>query len=290
MRVLFCGGSPSAASWQMRAVQIAQNDLDWQAISDPSQYDIEKAEAVVLVKRSPASVIEKLKPYQYKKPIIWDALDFWPQGVEMKLPQTPEEATTLLEKSRPDIDLAGLICANRTMAEDCYGITPSTTWIYHQARLDAAPLPFGKVAYYDGAVKHATEGLTKAAVILGRKGWELRVGKPEGKAGIMLAIRDESCRSYLAWRWKSNVKAANALACRLPIFSTHERGALETLGVDCPEWLSGHDEYDFTTAFKQLDSPDFFALKFDQYNDLDKGQFTLPAIYKRYQEFLGSVL
>lgn len=228
MHVLFCGGNPKAPSWQMRGVQIASCDPNWLAVNEPSDTEIAAADVVVVVKRFKDKLIKRLR--KPGKKIVWDALDFWPQNAGADLPQDLPGAIMLArgfyDRIRPD----AVICANQQMAEDFRQFTPHARHIYHHARLDAAPLPFGKVAWYDGCEKHAEQMLIEAEEALRDKGWQLAIGKPEGKAGMLLGFRDQNQGTWLADRWKSNVKAANAIAYNLPLVAGDENGYTETIG------------------------------------------------------------
>lgn len=240
-RVLFCGGSPKAPSWAMRGVQIASAHPLWVAINQPTQNDIAQADLVVVVKRIHPEIAAMLN--DSGKPVVWDALDFWPQGCDALLPQTVAAARALAARASRRLKLAGIIAANRQMASDLIGVAPLVECIYHHARLDARPLPLGNVIYYDGCEKHARSWLPLVAAQLDRHGWQLAEGKPLAGAGGLLAARDESAGSWIARRWKSQVKGANALAYGLPLLAQRENGYREFMPEGTAVWFDTDCEF-----------------------------------------------
>lgn len=228
MRVLFCGGSPKAPSWLMRGVQIAQQRDTWQAISKPTQIDINRADIIVVVKRFDAALCNALRASG--KPIVWDALDFWPQpeGGDVILPQNVTAAIHMikpyLRKLRPD----HVICANKRMERDVADLL-NTRCIYHHARLDARHVELGQTIYYDGCEKHAVKWLQTVREAAAPYGWDVKFGAPKNGAGALLAVRDCNHGTWIAHRWKSNVKAANAIMHGLPLLGNPENGYLETM-------------------------------------------------------------
>jgi glycosyltransferase involved in cell wall biosynthesis len=129
-----------------------------------------------------------------------------------------------IRRLRPDC----VIAANKRMAQDLMNITRARC-IYHHARLDAKPLELGRTLYYDGCEKHASYWLDVIRAVAVNYGWNVKCGKPENGAGGLLALRDYNTGLWLANRWKSNVKAANAIAYGLPLLGQPETGYLETL-------------------------------------------------------------
>lgn len=228
MRVLFCGGSPKAPSWLMRGVQISQQRDTWQAVNKPTQADINRADVIVVVKRFDPALCNLLRAS--KKPVVWDALDFWPQPQDYPviLPQNVTAALHMtkpfLRKLKPD----HVICANKRMERDLADLI-NTRCIYHHARLDARHVELGQTFYYDGCEKHALRWLDVIRKAAAPHGWEVKCGAPRNGAGALLAVRDYNSGQWIAHRWKSNVKASNAIMHGLPLLGQPENGYMETL-------------------------------------------------------------
>lgn len=228
MRVLFCGGSAKAPSWEMRGVQIASTRKNWTAKSAPTSDDIREHDIIVVVKRFSPGLVRRLR--EQKKIVIWDALDFWPQPQDgdFILPQTHRAAIDLakpqLTRLKPDY----IIAANKQMMRDLDDLAPAHC-IYHHSRLDARHVALGKTFYYDGCAKHAQRWLSVITPVAKAHGWDVKEGAPQDGAGALLALRHYNSGQWLAHRWKSNVKAANAIMYGLPLLGMPENGYLETL-------------------------------------------------------------
>lgn len=241
MKVLFCGGSERSGSWQMRGVQIAQGG-GWDAISSPSLEQVKAADIIVAVKRMKGNLADMLRGSG--KPIVWDALDFWKQ---------PEESTTdNLEDAKalaaPHIERlapALIIGANKQMADDLGGAC-----IYHHARLDAVR-GAGKEITYDGHARYI-EGLH---VPFAKVGWTFKAGQPSKETGAILSARCGADGGWLARRWKSNVKAANAIACGVPFISEPDQAYLETVPSEMALWFETQEE--LNGKIEQLVTPSF---------------------------------
>src|SRR5690606_34938002 len=102
---------------------------------------------------------------------------------------------------------------------------------------DASPLSFGEIVYYDGSEKHSSMWIRVIQEELAKKGWFLRIGKPDRIGAALLACRDHNPASWLSRRWKSNVKAANAIAYRLILIAQPENGYIETMPEEIPLWF-----------------------------------------------------
>lgn len=285
MKVLFCGGSENAASWEMRARQIASTNPDWKAINSPGLDDIKAADIIVAVKRIKPGLAMILKGV--RKPVVWDALDFWPQDKKTKLPSDPAGMIMLAVQAAAPFNPSAIIAANKKMAEDMRGLVPSVTYIYHHARTDAKLLKFAKIAYYDGAIKHAEKVLPEVETELRRHGWELRIGKPEEKGGALIGLRDQGLNWGIAARYKSNVKAANAIAYGLRFIARPESGYVETIGAiksGSPIWVNA--VHNVEAAIAQLCEENLY----EDYSTAAIASVTLEYAAARYQEFFTSLL
>lgn len=282
MKVLFCGGSGKAPSWKMRGEQIASTHKDWIACNDPTEVMVADADIIVVVKRFNIHLIKKLR--NCGKPVIWDCLDFWPQSKAISVPEDIATAIMLAKRFVGKLNPDGIICANKQMAYDFKGMAEHVTHIYHHARLDAKPLPFAPIAWYDGCVKHAEESLQEIEIEGLKYGWKLAVGKPEGEGGMYIGVRDKSPGSWLAQRWKSNVKAANAISYKMPLLAQWENGYMETMGIDTPCYQIVGDSLAEAAKRARNVKPG------TAYKEFDGSEYLLTDISKQYNSFFESVL
>lgn len=285
MQVLFCGGSEKAPSWQMRAVQISSAFPNWQAISKPTVDQVQRADVVVLVKRVKSDLAQMVR--ENAKCIVWDAIDFWKQGTFDEAPKYVDDMVHLASREINRLGAEHVICANMAMQNDLAGVA-KTRCIYHHARLDAKPLEYAPIIWYDGAFQHAPDFFAHAKRVFGKLGYEMRYGKPDGYGAAMIAFRDDRPCSAISQRWKSNVKAANAIEYDVPLFFQPENGCLETIGVN------------FDLVFKNKDDLQSFATHFHKNRDEiycdwhrnqspKRGRFTLENSIRQYAEYFQSL-
>lgn len=287
MKVLFCGGSEKAPSWEMRARQICAAarvtlNQEWKAISHPTDAEIKAADVIIVVKRINDILARRLR--DAGKPVAWDALDFWPQDGITAAPKTLEEAKEFTRAYISPLMPKAIITANKAMEADLVNFAPVVSTIYHHARLDAAPLAFGEVVYYDGSEKHAAGWLKLIEGELLRYGYFLRIGQPAGVGAALLACRDDSPASWLSYRWKSNVKAANAIANRLILIGQPENGYHETMPEELPLWFS--DVNNMREAVRYLVHPNSWKDAQRIYHKFDCTKYTLPVIVREYDDLL----
>lgn len=230
MKVLFCGGSEKSGSWQMRGVQIAAGG-GWEAVNSPSLAQIKAADIIVAVKRVKGNLADMIRGSG--KPVIWDALDFWKQPEESEI-DTLEKALHITQPHIDKLKPSVILCANQQMADDLGGVC-----IYHHARINAV-VGFGKDIVYDGHPRYA-DGLTVNACKIG---WRYRAGWPDKDTGALLSVRMGKDGGWLARRWKSNVKAANAIACGVPFIAEPDQAYLETVPDNMALWFETQEELD----------------------------------------------
>lgn len=240
MRALFCGGSPKSGSWQIRAVQIADMRHDWLAVSDPTKEQIDAAEVIVAIKRVKPELCETLR--KSGKPVIWDALDFWRQPVDAIGVDTVEQARALAWPWVQRLKPRCIIAANQAMAGDLDGMAEHVTTIYHHWRPDLSPC-MGRHITYEGAPAYLgkwRDTVTEASTSIS---WGLHYGlAADGITGAILAARDGEHGSWLARRWKSNVKAANAIGACVPLIAWPEDAYVETMPIPAAWFFETDDQ------------------------------------------------
>jgi len=241
VKVLFCGGSERSGSWEMRGVQIARGG-GWDAVSSPSLEQVKAADIIVAVKRVKGNLADMLRGSG--KPVIWDALDFWKQPEESTIDNL-EDAKALAAPHIERLAPVLIIGANKQMADDLGGIC-----IYHHARLGAVRGQ-GKEITYDGHPRYI-DGLR---VPFQKIGWSFRMGAPWKETGAILSARRGGDGGWLARRWKSNVKAANAIACGVPFIAEPDQAYLETVPSEMALWFEKQE--DLNSKIDLLVTPSF---------------------------------
>lgn len=225
----------------MRGVQIAAGG-GWDAVSSPSLAQIRAADVIVAVKRVKGNLADMIRGSG--KPVVWDALDFWKQPEESET-DSLEKAALLtaphIEKLRPAV----ILCANKQMADDLGGVC-----IYHHSRTNAV-LGFGKEIVYDGHPRF----IGKVGIPAHKIGWSFRVGVPDKNTGALISVRTGKDGGWLARRWKSNVKAANAIACGVPFIAEPDQAYLETVPQQMALWFQTQEE--LNEKIKRLADPRF---------------------------------
>ncbi|MEM0945459.1 MAG: hypothetical protein AAGI70_16095, partial [Pseudomonadota bacterium] len=168
MRLLFVSDRP-AGTFIMRGEQIAACRDNWRASLAPSPEDLAEADAVVLVKRVAPGTLEMIRAAGL--PVIYDALDFWPQPKARWRPRSraqrigsAAEALALFGDHfaalKPDL----ILCVTRQMAADLAPLGYPTEVIYHhadprlpEAQTYASERPAGRSLIYLGNKVYLTE-------------------------------------------------------------------------------------------------------------------------------------
>lgn len=248
MRLLFTSRKRTGA-FIMRGEQIAAQRPEWRAIVDPSAEMISGYNALVVIKDVDDEILAAARTHHV--PIIYDALDFWPQVKSPFLP--PSKAQRLrsgdgvgalfrahFARLTPDL----IVCVTQRMAEDLATFGPPAVVIRHHAdpRLpDAAAyrtsrpvndakrvLYFGKSSFLREWAQIITEacrenGAEFAACDVGNSAY---VSPPFADA--MIAVRGGRDGCWISRNWKSNVKAATAAQLGLPLIAWPEAAYRET--------------------------------------------------------------
>lgn len=283
-RVLFCGGSPYAGSWQMRAEQIAACRPDWLAVNTPTLEQIEAAEAIVVVKRAKPGLANLLRGSG--KALVWDALDFWQQPEDGLKVQNTADAQALVVSWCEMLRPRAIIAATQAMAEDLRGFAEQVVCIYHHARLNTIIRPPGNVLHYDGMARYLGGWGALAELATMRIGWRFDIAPPDVDAGALLAVRDGAHGSWLARRWKSNVKAVNAIALGLPFIAWPDAAYLETVPEGLGLWFT--NETEFYEQVQMLKRAEIFS-RASAAAEKVREDFSLPAIVNRYENLLASL-
>lgn len=224
VKAVFCG-VVEAGAVECRARQIAGQRSNWRA-EVGMEIDARDADVVVVVKWWP-------KRIETRAPVVWDPLDFWTQPLHDQLADSLPDMRRLfganLEAHRPD----GVIFVTGAMAHDLKpGVTVPTALIHHHARPGMAENPIRdrvRMIAYEGQREYLKEW-EAAFERLAQAHDAAFVVNPASlaDADLVVAARSKRFRSLMSRRWKSGVKAANAVASGTPAILMREEGCRET--------------------------------------------------------------
>jgi hypothetical protein len=209
MNVLIVGGGQG--SWQIRGIQLG-TAIGARTTSNPSDAAIQWADVVVCVKRALFEWADKI--HAFKKPIVWDALDFWDQPEQNSLSEV--EARALLSEKITRHKPLLVIGATQSMAAACRGV-----YLPHHERpgMVAAKRDQREVIAYEGTAKYLGRWRGEIEEICERRGWSFTVNGSLSTADLVVALRDGQHDGWMCREWKSGVKLVNALALGLPVIT-----------------------------------------------------------------------
>lgn len=232
-RVLFTGPN-FAGSWTMRGEQVSSTRQGWEARQTLRRRDWHDFDIFVFVKRTDIDVMKRL--HALGKRVVYDVIDSWRQPEEGLRVHTAAEARALFADKWRGMPVDGFIFANAAMHADLSSVcqVPST-YIYHHYRSAYEP-PSGAVAEqvttvgYEGNVGFLGPWDAVIAEACARRGWIFDVNPDDiAKVDIGIAVRGGEHDSFMANRYKSNVKLANFIGAGIPcIVGDKERSYHET--------------------------------------------------------------
>lgn len=237
MRLLITGKGGKAGSWAIRAVQMADAIDGAEAVPHASDDAIAWADVVVLVKRAPADLVARI--HAAGKPLVYDAVDFWPQPADTRRIRTVQQARDAYRAHFERIAPHGVIAATHQMAADLMPMLetlPQRPWLTTIAHhwmpglVAVEPTEPASLVAYEGRIQTLgrwRSAIEQACADLGLS--FVASPMPVPGADIAVAVRDDDHDGWLTRRWKSGVKGANALARGVPLVALPEAGYLETV-------------------------------------------------------------
>jgi len=211
MNVLMIG--PGKQSFDIRGKQLGAA-LGARVLLKPTQADLAWADVVVLIKWSGWDFAETVR--RAKKPIVWDALDFWRQPDENTFVES--EARLLLGQYLRSIKPTLTIGATQAMADACDGI-----YLPHHARPGMTPQPVREkvqIVAYEGTPKYLGRWAAVIEQECDRRGWLFVINPPNlADADLIVAFRDGKWDGWMCQNWKSGVKLVNATAVCRPVIT-----------------------------------------------------------------------
>jgi hypothetical protein len=241
MNILFTKiGTTKSGSWQMRGVQIAQ-PLDARAKANPTESDLDWADVVILVKSFDDLLVHRIK--SRRKPIIWDAIDCWPQPEGNSWDVA--KAIAYL-KSRVMASGASLVITSTSRMAYDLGDAVRTKTIYHHYRFNQEVNPIRErieAIGYEGSARYLEGGWFSAiGKACERRKCTFMINPPRLSAvDIVFAVRGGPWRGYATDHWKSNVKLANAQVTGTPFIGLQESGCRDTAS-GAEVWVENPEE------------------------------------------------
>lgn len=266
MQVLITGKGTSG-SWKIRGEQLGRaiGATVIQDARDVAAYDL-----VVLVKRPPPGLLERIK--KAGVPWCWDVVDAWPQ------PQGNEwdRATCMAWwQSQPR---SNVIAATERMAADLGGwCLPHHSW--PGKPVNPVRKEVKRVGYQGGDYLGSWKRILQRECT--KRGWEF-IENPASLSDLDIAVALRAANGYAPRHWKSNVKLANAQGSGTPVICNRESGYIET--------ASGAEKWADTEAelVKALDELTPHQARVEASCTLLKAAPTLEMIAKRYSQWLTS--
>lgn len=223
MNVLIVGTGP-AGSFLIRGEQLGRA-IGARVTVAPTAADWAWAEVIVLVKR--ALEVYAPRAHETRRPVVWDALDFWRQPAENGLAAVDALALLrwLQQQYRPTLTI-GATAAQATDAAGVY--LPHHTWA------DLVPTPARatvSVVAYQGSPRYLGRWAERLHAECTRRGWRFVLNPPDlAAADLLVALRDEPWDGWMCRRWKSGVKLVNAIAAGRPVLMQPSAAADEIAG------------------------------------------------------------
>ncbi len=282
MNILIVGAS--GGSFKVRGQQLGAA-LGARVVTKPTDHDLRIADLVVLVKR--AGVQWAAEVHKYRKPIVWDALDFWFQPSDNDFSES--DARSLLRQQLEQIKPALFIGATEAMADDAAKEGVSAAYLPHHSRPGLIPGPAVArvpVVGYEGAKKYLGGWLLAVQAECNRRGWPFVVNPPDLRAcDILVAFRDGQWDGWMCRQWKSGIKAVNAIASGRPLIAQASAGVVEISPNCCivEKYSQLHDALGTYESYVQ-------RVGIREFSDQRAKDYTLLAVAERYAKILRRVV
>lgn len=246
MRILITGKGGKSGSWQIRGLQLGEAiGAEIQPLAEPS--DCRSADVVIVVKRTPASVLQAITASG--KPWVLDIVDGWPQ------PCTWGEidACAWLKGTLGHLQPTAVVFGTRRMQQDSGFAGPSLV-LPHHAWPKYKPVSIRQSVQavgYEGDIRYLGRWQRILETECDRRGWKFEVNGDMQRVDIGVALRDNG--GYPARWWKPGTKLANLQALGLPALVSPESGYNE-IASGAEFWIK-HPE-DVLQALNTLADPD----------------------------------
>lgn len=222
-------GSGRSGSFQIRGVQLGK------AIGATvlaNAIDIAPFDLVVVVKRTPTDLIERIR--RADVPLVWDIVDNWPQqggGNDW----SEADALAWLKAQLQWIRPTAVVAATQAMAGDVERLGVRAIALPHHAMPGIERNPIRehvRTVGYIGGPQYMRRWGDVVARECARRGWVWDTDPLSiTDLDIVVGLRDQA--GYPPRRWKSAVKMSNAQGSGTPFIGSPEAGYLEqSCGVE----------------------------------------------------------
>lgn len=276
MNVLMIGSGKG--SWEVRGLELGKA-IGARVTRAPSDDDMRWADVVVMVKRALFSWAELA--HRFRKPVVWDALDFWKQPEQNGLSES--EARALLQDMIARHRPALVIGATEAMAQAAGGV-----YLPHHSRPGLTPAPAREVVTcvgYEGTRKYLGRWAKAVQAECERRGWTFVINPPDLRdCDILVAFRDGQWDGWMCREWKSGVKVVNAGVVGRPIITDDSAARREIIPHGCS--IRTHD--DLPHAFNEWYP---LAKRESAVTGAEDSAhaYTLTAVAKTYSQILQAV-
>lgn len=222
MNLLIVGGGKG--SWDIRGVQLGAA-LGARVTSNPSDADWRWADLAVLVKRYGSQHAAAAKAVGC--PIVWDALDCWPQPADNGRPESAARAALIAQivAMKP----AQVVGATQAQAEAAGG-----TYLPHHSRPGLEPEDARadcRVVAYEGNPSYLGAWAGRLRAACASRGWTFALNTSDLRhADVIVALREGPWDGWACRQWKSGVKLVNAIAAGRPVL-TQDTAAAREIGA-----------------------------------------------------------
>lgn len=278
MNILVTGkGGSKSGGWAIRGNQLGS------AISatiEPmaSLESCKVADLIIVVKRTPAHVIENIR--RSGKPWVFDCVDGWPQPSEMGESQALGWLQDKIQSLKPSAVVFG---TERMLLDSGFEgpslVLPHHSWPKYQPNEIREKV---SVVGYEGAPAYLGKWFYAISDACAKMGWEFQVNGDMTKADIGIALRQTG--GYPAKYWKPGTKLSNLHALGIPALCTQEAG-YQSVASGMEFWI--HGEKDVTNAFENL--ADVKARK-EISKSMLKAAITLESVADKYLAWLKALV
>ncbi len=223
MRILITGKGGKSGSWAIRGCQLGEAiGATVQPLA--SAGDIETAGLVVVVKRTPLELIERIRAAG--KRWVFDMVDCWPQPAGNAWNE--DQAAKWLRRQLGDLRPDAVVFPTETMLADSAWSGPAIVLPHHAWPKYLPDVFHAKVRRvgFEGGEQYLGKWRKVIEDQCKRRGWEFVINGDLASCQIGIALRDTP--GYPAPAWKANTKLANLQALGIPALCSPERGYFET--------------------------------------------------------------
>jgi hypothetical protein len=245
VNILITGKGGTAGSWKIRAEQLGAA-LRANVKPMASVHDCAIADVIVVVKRTPAPLIDAIR--HSGKPWVLDIVDGWPQPCDWDESRSKAWLLEHLGALQP----SGVIFGTERMAFDAGPFRSRSLVLPHHSwdrYVKTAPAVRDRVQVvgYEGSPDYLGRWRPILEQQCSARGWDLQINGDMRHTDIGIALRDTG--GYPARWWKPGTKLSNLHALGIPALCSREAG-YDSVKSGAELWIES--EADVKAAFDML--------------------------------------